>query len=113
MTKDSILRRISILERTIRPENSLAYKIAKLSARDRFIYEEWQKEQDLWSENHPGDELYITLLQHIEGNSPEGYPSDLPKRIEQVLFIQSEPILKTDSPKEAARKYYDLLEVIK
>lgn len=111
--KNTIKNRMDRLEEIIRPKNSLAYKVNKLSERDRSLYENWRRSQDEWLADHPGERAYVVLLAYIRGDPNAEYPTELPKRIHNQLFISESDFSASDINSTAEQRYTNLLEALK
>jgi len=61
--------------------------LARLSERDREVYNRWKEEYRHWTEKFSGDELYIHLLSTVAG--AESDAPILPHRIERQLYPKS------------------------
>lgn len=97
-------QRLDRIERKIRPVGSFAHRLANLSEIDREIYLSFRKKLNEWSCKFKGENLYIHILEFIDGKK-----SDMPtlnSRVKNKLY----PEINNTTPYQT---YEDLKESMK
>lgn len=103
MTIRELRNRIETAEATIRPANSLAARLKKLSPEQRATYDQWQIVRAKWASQFcEPDGMFRAILDGNEG-------PQLPLHIRNVLFDKPPKILATDDEATINEKWQKFL----
>lgn len=102
MAKTNLLSRIGSLIEQVRPYNSLAGRIHRLSTNDRLVYDRWKDACEEWAKQ------FTTPTGAYEALLDDNDPPPLPKRIEKLLYPDLIDIPANTSERDVQEAYYAL-----
>jgi hypothetical protein len=104
MTIREVIRRLAVVEATIRPANSLGARLKRITPEQRITYDQWRELRDRWAGRFDeADGMYRTILDGNDG-------PQLSASIAAVLFDPPPQILATDTDAQAGEKWTRYLE---